>query len=53
MFFSYPLDSTLLLRKKKSLKKRLLDNLQTNTESTLHKNIAILGDLARKKYVIC
>nr|WP_317404212.1 HAD-IIIC family phosphatase [uncultured Helicobacter sp.] len=43
MFFSYPLDSTLLLRKKKSLKKNLLDNLQTNTESTLHKNIAILG----------
>lgn len=43
MFFSYPLDSTLLLRKKKSLKKNLLDNLQTNIESTLHKNIAILG----------
>ncbi len=43
MFFSYPLDSTFLLRKKKSLKKNLLDNLQTNTESTLHKNIAILG----------
>ena len=43
MFFSYPLDSVTLLRKKKSLKKRLLDNLQTNTESTLHKNIAVLG----------
>lgn len=43
MLFSYPLDSTLLLRKKKSLKKNLLDNLQTNIESTLHKNIAILG----------
>lgn len=43
MLFSYPIDSAMFLRKKKSLKRQLLSSITAGTKSVLSKNIAILG----------